>query len=183
MSRIEELKAEEAKAKAAAAVAALSEEEAEEAALLVRIAEAQAEAAAAAKTRRGIDLAARERAARAKVSPRVLVRGIDLLDLFPLGHAPDAEALPGKGVIVVRSAPAEVLRTFHREAEAKERSLADIYADVLCASTIDPDEKDLVEGALLRAFCEAYPGAAIGGGEIAVRLGGSKIKADKRGRS
>lgn len=182
-SRIEELQAEVLAAEAEARASALTEEEAAEFALLARRQEAKEALAAAARARRAGRLVAAERAARGRVPARVLVKGVDLVDLFPLGVAPDEKALPGEGVIVVRSATPEALKTFHREAEAKEKPLADLYADMLCECTVEPDvAKDQNAGALLRAFCEAYPGAAIGAGEVAVRLGGSKIKADKRGR-
>lgn len=183
MGMLDDLRAEAEAAEAEAKAVALTEEEQDAAALVARAAVAREEKAAALKAKRGLDLATRERAARSKVGQRVLVQGIDLVDFFPLGTAPDPAILPGKGVIIVRSPPAEALKTFHREGEAKERTLAEIYGDVLCASVIDPDvEKDLEAGTRLRAFLDSSPGVAIAAGERVVRLGGAKIKADKRGR-
>lgn len=183
MIDIEALEAEAAAEEAAASAVKLSEDEQRAAAAIARFAKAREERAAAEKSRRGLDLAAREKRARAAY-PKQLVKGVDLVDLFPLGSSPSAEQLPGGGVIVVRSPDPQRLKSFHTEVEHKARPVADIYADLLCESTVDPDpQKDAAAGVLLRAFCDAYPGAAIGAGDVVAKLGGSKAQADKRGRS
>lgn len=183
MTRIEELEAEAAAEEAAMRAEALTEEQHREVAALQRRQEAREERAANLKKKRALDLAVKEREARTRVPPSTLLKGIDLLDLFPLGESPPVEKLPGNGLIVVRHAPQEVLAAFHREAEAKTKSLVEIYTEVLVASCIDPDSRsDATVATHMRAFCEAFGGAAVGAGEIAVRLGGAKLKADKRGR-
>lgn len=183
MTRIEELEAQAAAEEAAARAEALTEEEAREVAALERVQSARVERAASLRKRRAVVLNAKEQEVQARMPANTLVKGIDLLDLFPLGEAPPEEKLPGKGLIVVRHAPQDLLKTFHREVEAKQKDLVDIYADVLVACCVEPDARtDVTAATHVRAFCEAFGGAAIGAGEIAVRLGGSKQKADKRGR-
>jgi hypothetical protein len=180
LSLIEQLEAEAAAAEGAATVAALTPDEQRTAAALGRIAKAREDKAQADKVRRGFDLAAREKAARSTAPRGVLVKGIDLFELFPLGEAPAPELMPGGGVIVVRSP--ESLGDFHREVEHKKRDVWEIYADLLCKHTVDPVQSPS-EGMKLRAFCEHFNGAAIGAGDIVAKLGGSKAQADKRGRS
>jgi hypothetical protein len=183
MVRIEELEAEAAAEETAARAEALTDIETRVAAALERRQAAREERAAAKKKRRVIELEGKEREARAKVPAGTLVKGVDLLDLFPLGEAPPEEKLPGNGLIVLRHAPQDVLRAFHREAEAKQKDLVDIYADVLVACCVEPDARgDATTATHVRAFCDAFGGAAIGAGDIAVKLGGSKQKAEKRGR-
>ena len=182
-AQIAALEAEALEVEAAARLAELTPEEQRIAAALARKAAAAEAMAAAARTRRGTALATREAAARVKAAGRYLVKGIDLVDLFQLGAAPDAAKVPGDGVVIVRSPLPERLKAFQTEAEHKARPLADIFADLLCDSVIDPDPSQPANGAKLRAFCDAYPGAAIGAGDVVAKLGGSKAQADKRGRS
>ncbi len=183
MTRIEELRAEAEAEEAKAKSTALTEDEAEEAALVARASAAKEVMAAASKARRVLALAAKVRSAKALQGPRVLVKGIDLVDLFPAGESPDPDTMPGKGTIVVRSPAPEAMKKMHAEAEHKVRPVADILTDLLCGSTIDPDaSSDMAAGALLRCFCEAYPGAALGAAGHVTELGGSKAAADKRGK-
>ena len=174
-------RAEAAEQKANAA--ALTSDEQEIEAVLAREANAIEKAAAAAKTRRGFDLAERESAAREKAPRGVLVKGIDLFDFFQFGEAPDPALMPGGGVIVVRSPEPARFMASQTEFEHKKRALATIFADLLCEHTVYPDvAKDPAEGMKLRAFCDAYPGAATAGGDVVAKLGGSKAVQDKRGR-
>jgi len=181
---LQALEAQVAAEEAAALTAALSDEEQRKAALLGRLTKAREERAAAARTRRGLDLADRESKARTVVPAGVLVKGIDLYELFPLGEAPPAEHFPGAGVIIVRSPVSDRLKAFQTEAEHKKRPLADIFTDLICDSLVDPDPaKDAGAGAKVRGFFETYAGAAVGAGDIVAKLGGSKAAVDKRGRS
>lgn len=183
LSFIEQLEADALAEELAAKKLELSEGEQRTAAAVARLQKAREEKAAAEKTRRGIDLATRERAARSIAGTRYLVKGVDLVDLFPLGAAPDVSQLPGGGVIIVRSPEPARLKSFHTEVEHKARPVADIYGDLLCESVVDPNPQDPAHGAKLRAFIDAYPGAAIGAGDHVAKLGGSKSAADKRGRA
>ena len=161
---------------------ALKPEEAAVAALHERIARAAEDEAAADAVRRGNDGKAREAAAAAKLGSRALVLAIDLVAFFPLGKAPPPEDMPGRGVIIVRDPPADATDAFNREVEAKKRGLASIFADLLCACLVDPDP-DTPAGTTVRVFVERYPNVAIGAGDKANKLGGSKAEADKRGRA
>ncbi len=184
MIDIAALKARADAAEARATATALSAEEQEIESTLAREANAIEKAAAAAKTRRGFDLAERETAARDKAPRGVLVKGIDLFDFFQFGEAPDPALMPGGGVIVVRSPEPARFMASQTEFEHKKRAIASIFADLLCEHTVFPDvAKDAAEGMKLRAFCDAYPGAATAGGDVVAKLGGSKAQADKRGRS
>jgi hypothetical protein len=182
---IEALEKEAAAEEAAAALVTLSDDDRRIAAAFARKAKAREDKAAVEKARRANDLNLRLTAARAFAAPGVLLAGIDLVDLFPLGEAPDASLLPGKGVIIVRDPP-HGLGGFHREIEHKKRDVWEVYADLLCApeTVMDPDlKKHPEEGMKLRGFCDRYNGAAIGAGDIVAKLGGSKAQADKRGRA
>lgn len=180
----EALEREAAAAEAAAAGAKLTDEESARAAIVARITRAREEKAAADKTRRETELTAKEMAARSALGPKVLVKGIDLVSLFPLGVSPPAEQLPGDGVIVVRNPLPGRLASFHTEVEHKQRPVASIYADLLVEHVIEPPvAKDMAAGALLRAFVDTYEGAAVAAGDVVAKLGGSKSAADKRGRS
>lgn len=187
MTRLEELKAEAEAAQAESAASALTPEETEEAGWLAKSAAAREDKAANDRTRRMLDGKAREKIAVAAAAGKYLVRAVDIIDLFPVDvKAPDPKTLPGNGVIIVRSPPTQprdMLGDFFREIEHKQRSMPEIYADLVVASTVDPDvAKDDVKGAVLRAFCEAYSGACIKVGDQVSELGGLRSKSDKRGR-
>lgn len=175
------LEAEALEAEAKAAANKLSPEQERAAALVARRQQAADAAAAAWKTKRTLDATARLRRARAG-GPKYLVEAIDLVDLWPAGVALIPEQLPGGGVLIVRSPEPAAADAMAVEIEHKKRKISEILADVLIASVLDPDPNDPKEGALLRAFCDAYPGAATNAGDEVVKLGGLKAKADKRGR-
>lgn len=179
---LEAMEKEAADEEAAARAEALTPDEQRQAGVLARLAKAREERAAAARVRRANDLGTREAKARGVVPAGVLVKGIDLYELFPLGEAPPAEHFPGAGVIIVRSPIADRLKSFHAETEHKKRPLADIFTDLICDSLVDPDPAKEGAGAKVRAFFETYPGAAIGAGDMVAKLGGSKAAVDKRGR-
>jgi hypothetical protein len=185
MIDIEALEREAAAEEEAAGKVKLSEEDKRIAAAFAKKAKAREERAAVEKQRRANDLNLRLAAARASVEPGVLLAGVDLVDLFPLGEAPDAGLLPGRGVLIVRD-PVNGLGGFHREIEHKKKDVWEVYADLLCTpgNVVDPDiEKDPTEGMKLRGACDRYNGMAIGAGDIVAKLGGSKAQADKRGRA
>jgi hypothetical protein len=175
------LEAEALEAEVIADAIRLTEDEERAASLFDRLAAAKASAAAKAKAKRDIDLATREQDAAARLGRKVLVKGIDLVSYFPPGKVPPPEHLPGGGVIVVRNPAPRALGEFHAEVEHKKRSLAAIYADLLCPHVVDPPPESTEEHARLRAFCEAYEGAAIAAGDEVAKLGGSRARADKRG--
>jgi hypothetical protein len=168
---------------AAATAAELSEDERRAAELVARLNKAREDKAAADKTRRASDLTVREATARGVAGPRYLVRGIDLVDFFPLGTAPAPAQLPTGGVIIVRSPEPDRLNDAVSDIEHKRRPLGTILADLLCASVVDPDGADSAIGAAIRAFCDAYPGAATQAGDAVLQLGGMKSRSDKRGRA
>lgn len=182
MSKLEELRARVASAKAEATATALTAEEQEVAALLAEEQAAREETAAADRARRADDLAAREAAARAKAGTAYLVKGIDLVSLFPLGCAPPAGQLPTRGVIVIRNPPPAAVDEVNREVEAKTKSLSSIMIRLLCDCAIDPEPAS-TDAITLRAWAEAYPDAAQQAAQRARELGGAKSAADKRGRT
>lgn len=166
------------------AAAALTDEEKKVVALLERKRRALEERAAEERSRREVEMARRERAARAVLGSTVLVKAVDIVSLFEVGYVPPREQLPGGGVVVVRSPLPSRMDAFYADIEMKRRSLPAIYADLLCEHVVDPDvQRDAAAGALLRAFCDAYQPASIAIGDEVAKLGGSKAKADKRGRA
>lgn len=187
MIDIEALEREAAEEEAAAEKVKLSDEERRVQAAISRRDKAREERSAAERERRALDLAGREAAARKLVGKGVLVKGVDLLALFPLGEEPAKDLVPGNGVIIVRSPPPGkgpgTMAEFNREYEHRKQEVEDLYTTLLTENTIDPDvKKDQGEGAKLLAFCEHYPNAAIGAGDVVAKLGGARIRADKRGR-
>lgn len=184
MLDLKALEAETAALEDAASGAALTEEEKAAVAILERRQKALETKAAEDKARRMIDMATRERAAKSRVAAGVLVKAVDLVALFEVGYVPAAELLPGGGVVVVRSPVPARMDQFYADLEHKKRTLPAIYGDLLCEHVIDPDTaKDLGAAATLRAFCDNYQPAAIAAGDEVAKLGGSKLKADKRGRA
>ena len=180
---IEELRRKTAEAKARREKAALSEEEKERAKLLAELAEAEEQARADEKARRDLEGKHLEDEERKKAGGKYLVRYVDLAHLLPEA---EADALPGGGILVVRSPPTHpvnALDVFYREVEAKARALPDIYADLVCESVVYPGTAG-GDGARLRAFFEG----SIGRGTVTVvgdqvtDLGGVRGKAIKRGR-
>lgn len=182
MGMLEDLRARVEAAETAAKARELSDEEKEIARLVEREREAKEAAAAADVVRRTNDLAMRRAAAEAKAEGRYLVAGIDLIKLFPLGNAPPAEKLPGRGVIIIREPSPEAYNRFTSEIELKRQAHGVLFADLLCGCLEDPSPES-PEGAALVAFCARYPGAAIGAGDVASKLGGARVQADKRGRT
>ncbi len=179
---IEELRARVAEQQAKAKAAALTDEEQEMASLFEQEKEASESMAAAEATRRANDMALRLAVAEREAGGRYLVAGVDLVKLFPVGKAPPVEKLPGKGVIVVRDPKPESYDAFTREIEAKIKPHSALYTDLLCGCSIDP-KPESNDALLLRTFCERYPGASIGAGDVAAKLGGARTQADKRGRA
>ncbi len=178
---LDELRA-QAKATRAAAPAPLTDDETEMAKLLSEIAEGEAEAQAINKARREMRGKALEvEASRAALAGKYLVTFFDLGELLPKA---DPSLLPGGGVLVLRSPPAGAVATFHRELEAKAKSIPEIYTDLVCVSTVYPDLTDDATGAGFRAFFESSlgTGASTRVGDAVTDLGGIRIKATKRGR-
>lgn len=182
---LEELRQATAAAKERRERAALSEEETERAKLLAELAEHTEAARAEEKARRDLEGAKLEAVERQKAGGKYLVRYVSVGDLLPDA---DPATLPGAGILIVRSPPTHpvnVLDDFYREVEAKAngRALPDIYADLVCQSTVYPST-DGAAGAKLRAFFES----SIGRGTVTVigdqvtDLGGVRNKAIKRGR-
>lgn len=182
MGMLEDLRARVEAAEAAAKAAELTDDEKELARLVEREREAKEAAAAADAVRRANDLAVRLAAAQDTAGGRYLVDGIDLVKCFKLAKSPDPKKLPGGGVIIVREPAPEAYHAFTRGIELKKADHGPLFTELVCGSLIDPDP-DSPAGAALRAFCERYPGAAIGAGDVVAKMGGSRIEADKRGRT
>lgn len=180
--RLAALQARAQLAEAAAKSKELSADEKLEAEFLAREARAREDMAAADKVRRENLLADREAAARIAANGAYLVKGIDLVALFPFGEAPPITAFPTGGVVVVRSPYPEAMNAFYREGEHRKSPVAALYTVLLCDSTIDPEKDNPVEHGKLRMLCENYPPLAIAAGDVVAKLGGSKVEADKRGR-
>ncbi len=179
---IEALENEAAEEEAAAAAVKLTDDEQRIAAALARREKAREARAAADKARRDIDMAARLKAAAAMAGKRYLVRGVDLVSFFQSDAVPPIEQIPGHGVLIIRSPEPARFDVANAEIEHKKRPMSAILSDLLCESVIDPDVvKDPAEGMRLRAFCDAYKGAATLAGDEVYKLGGAKGKADKRG--
>lgn len=183
LSFIEQLEADAAAAEQAAEAAKLSPEEQRAQQAIARIEKAREEKAAADRARRAALLVEREARARASAGTRFLVKGIDVVDLFPLGTVPAGLQFPGDGVIIVRSPEPERMNSASAEIEHKKRPMSAIMADLLIDSTIDPDPRDPMHGAKLRAFFDTFTNAATQAGSVVLELGGMKSRGDKRGRS
>lgn len=185
---MDELDRELAEAQAAAAAAELTPEEAERARKLAALEEAKAAKREAGKKRRAIAGAELEREARAEAAGRYQVRYFDLGGLLP---DVSADQIPAGGVIVLRTHPAKAKQAWDREAEAKERPLAEINADLVCASIVRP--KMVTEGShtpspeaiRFRAWLESDMGNGIANQLLApvLELGGARVAEVKRGRS
>ncbi|MGE5200997.1 MAG: hypothetical protein ACM3O6_02920 [Acidobacteriota bacterium] len=194
-TQLEEMRARVAAAKAAAKAAELTPDEIEMAALAGEEREAKAAAWTSNATRLDTDMTMRLAAAEARAAGRYLVGAVNVLRCFPVGTLMDIDALPGKGVVILREPTAEAFHTATREGEAKVQPHGVIYAALLCGSGGQPpcllDERaepkedgpwvDAVTR--LHAFCARYPGAAVVIGDAAMGLGGARAKADKRGRT
>ena len=192
---LEEMRARVTAAKAAAKAAELTPEEVELAALATEEREAKAAEWTASATRLDTELTMRLAAAEVRAAGRYLVGAVNVLRCFPVGTRIDVDALPGRGVLVLREPTAEAFHTATRENEAKVQPHGVIYAQLLCGSCGQPpcllderaDPKDDGEWAnavtRLNAFCARYPGAALIIGDAAMGLGGARAKADKRGRA
>lgn len=185
---MDDLDMELAEAQAAAAAAELTPEEAERARKLAALEEARAARREAARARRKLAGDALEREARAEAAGRYQVRYFDLAGLLP--DVP-AEQIPAGGVIVLRTHPAKAKQAWDREAEAKERPLAEINADLVCASIVRP--KMVAEGSTapspeairFRAWLESEMGNGIANQLLApvLELGGARVQEQKRGRA
>ena len=138
--------------------------------------------AAADRARRMIDLEDRVMRARATMPTSITIKGLDLVDFFPLGCAPPADKLPNGGVIVIRAPEPDAIDAASAEIELKRRPLSSILGDMLCACVIDPPAEH-AEAAKLSAFVAAYRGAATNAGDEVYKLGGMKAQAIKRGRA
>lgn len=195
MTQIEEMRARVAAAKEVAKKAELTPEEIELAALATEEREAKAAAWIANATRLDTEMTMRLAAAEARAGGRYLVGAVNVLRCFPVGTQMDIDALPGKGVVILREPTAEAFHTASREGEAKVQPHGVIYATLLCGSGGQPpcllDERpepkedgpwiDAVTR--LSAFCAHYPGAAVVIGDAAMGLGGASQRAAKRGRT
>lgn len=184
MSLVDELKAQLESEKARLEKATLSDEELEHSKLLAQVAEMKAERQASEKAQRAIRGAELEAEARKAAAGRYLVQFFDLAALLPEA---EQEKLPGEGVLVVRSpptSPVDALAQFYREVEAKERSLVDIYSDLVCASVVVPNVGNHEIGMGFRNFLESSVGrgTAIPIGDAVTSLGGVRSKQTKRGR-
>lgn len=180
---IEDLERQATEAEAAATAVALSEEERRRAQAVARIEKAREAKAEAEKARRDFVRVTREQDARATAGGKYLVRGIDLVALFPAGVSPPNDQLPGGGVLIIRSPERTRLNAANADIEHKRKPMTDILTELLLECVLDPDPKVAGEGARLRAFCEAYGGAATLAGDECYKLGGGKAQADKRGSS
>lgn len=183
LSFIEQLEADALAAEQAAEASKLTPDEQRAQQAIARIEKAREEKAAADRARRSALLVEREARARTQAGTRYLVKGIDVVDLFPLGTVPAGLQFPGDGVIVVRSPEAERMNSASAEIEHKKRPMAAIMADLLLDSTVEPDPRDPAHGAKLRAFFDSFTNAATAAGSVVLELGGMKSRGDKRGRS
>ena len=175
------LEAEALEAEALAAAAEPTEEEKKAHAFLERRAVVREKAAGAAREKREVDGAIREGAAKKTAGKSYLVRAVDLVSFFPFGEAPPIEQFPGGGVIIVRNPSPDRQAAVTSAMEAKKRKLEPIFIDLVCDTTVDPAPEDVGGGAMLRAFLEAYPGAASNAAGIVLELGGLRQEAAKRG--
>ncbi len=181
MTRLDELQAELDAAEADALAVALTPEEAKEAAIVARIAEARQTKILADRARRGLDAAAREKAARKVAGGRYSVLAVDIADMVP---QLDPKTLPGAGVLVVREppkTPVDAYAAFLAGVEGKTESHPTLFAAIIGASTIDPDPMSGGEGVKLSSFLDAHGGACVTLGSIVAELGGQRRKAEKRG--
>lgn len=176
----------EARERAAAAAArkarsALTPDEQELHRLTLQEAEDTAAALAAENARREIHGTALEAEARREAAGKYLVKAVDIAKRLPTA---DPELLPGKGVIVIRSAPPDALRDFLREAEAKERDLPAISVALVCQSIVRPKVDAPGAGEKLQAFFESDLGIGLATSlaDEAAALGGAVAKQAKRGR-
>lgn len=169
-------------AEAAAKAAALSPDEKALADELEATRRAEEDKAAADRARRTIDMEERVMKARAAFPASVTVKGLDLVDFFPLGCAPPAEKLPNGGVIVIRAPEPDAIDAASAEIEIKRRPLSAILGEMLCSCVVDPPAES-AEAAKLSAFVGAYRGAATNAGDEVYKLGGMKAQAIKRGRA
>jgi hypothetical protein len=185
--RLAALRARVAALAAEAAKSALTEQEQEEARLIEETKKHVEAAAAAAATRRGLDLEARTERARSRLPAGTHLAGVDLVALFPADSPPPPERLPNGGVIVLRNPPDAADKAAAKEIEAKVKAMSTISAELVVASTVDPDVQGPdgggAEGMKLRAFLDAYgPATLVLGGKVR-ELGGARVLADKRGGS
>jgi hypothetical protein len=181
-----ELRARAASARARRDASALTPDQTETHRLLCQEAEdleAARAAEKAARQIRGMKLEAEERK---KAGGRYLVRAVDLAALLPDA---DPASLPGEGVIVVRSAPAQpdALGDFLAELEKHDRSHPDIFLDLVCASTVYPDVGPNAGpgvGERFRAFFESSigRGTVLHVGDQVSDLSGVRARRVKRGR-
>lgn len=155
-----------------------------------RIKAAKQTRAVNAARRRGIDMAARLATARTRFPADVMLEGVDLVALFPLGSPPPAEKLPNGGVVIVRNPEPAVESNLLVELEHKNgpgaRKVDALLIDLLLKSVVDPDagagDAGGAEGMRLQAFCASYPAAAVQAAGVCRRLGGAKAQESKRGR-
>lgn len=189
MGYMDDLRARVKVAQDAAKAAELTDEEREASLLVEQEREAKEQAAELRAKRRGIMLASRLAAAKARAGG-LLVDAIDLVKCFPLGSVePELEAkMPGRGVILVREPGDEVYARFVREYEANRAQIVEIFTELLCSCLLDEreqpkdDEARAVEVQTLRSFCQRYGGAATKAGNVAAGLGGLRAERTKRGR-
>lgn len=177
-----ELKKRRLAAEEADKAATLTESESELLAELDLLRRADESKAAKDRERRTIDLEDRVARARALLPPSVMIKGLDLIDFFPLGSAPPASIMPNGGVIVIRAPEPDAYDTASSEIELKKRALSAILGEMLCSCVVDPAPES-PEALKLSAFVASYRGAATNAGDEAYKLGGMKAQAVKRGRA
>jgi len=181
---IEALEREAAEEEAAAEKAKLPEDVEKAYAIIERRDRAREIRQTEEKKGRDVDMAVRLKVARAGAGKRHLVAGVDLVSFFKPEATPPPEQIPGNGVLIIRSPDPARVDAANAEIEHKKRPMSQILTDLLCENTIDPDvQANPAEGIKLRAFCEAFPNAATLAGDEVYKLGGAKVKADKRGRT
>jgi hypothetical protein len=175
-----------ADAKAAREAAALSAADAELLKLHRQIQEDDAAAEVShreARALRGLEEEAEERKAAAG---KYLVKAIDIAALLPGLTEEQVKALPGEGVIVVRSPPVhptDALAGFLREIEAGKEAHPDIYAELVCESTVRPKLKPGTAEAYREFWSSSLGrGTVITVGDQVAELGGMRGRAAKRGR-
>lgn len=185
MATITELRERAAAARAKADAVKLSAEEREIAALIDEEEQAKRDERAALSDRRRIGLKGREDAARAKAGKAYLVRGVDMIDYLP--PECDLADVPNEGLFVVRSPTKAAYAAMQSAMESKVQTQAEFAADLVCASTVDPDvsgpDAGGALGIALRNFVDdpRFAGAVIQMANVITDLNGTKIKEAKRG--
>lgn len=186
-TKIEELRALVAQEEALTAASALLPEEEECAAYEARLVAARDKRRADAKVRRASDGAERKRKAMpAAKAGRYALDVFDIADCDGMADLTDEEiaALPGRGVLVIRSASTATINDHGGKLEdGAAQSAANIETAMACI--VDPAVDGTSgaaagDGAKVRAFLELWGGVAFAIANRALVLGGLQAKARKR---